>query len=264
MHTTLRVLIWAKTYPELSARHAETVRTGGLREDGTPVRLYPVPLRYLGTDQQYSLYDWIDVPAERNLSDPRPESFKVIGDEIRHVGHVGTEHGAWRTRLALVTKDSTWQFDSVGALKRAQADSGRSFGLVTPGAVDAVHLRRRPDSERAAHEAKLAAIQSQADFFRPEYKDLEFPDHDIILHWRCRERCSECRNGPHKMKVMDWGLLQLARKQGWSAAKTHLESLSDLATHDVRLFLGNFRLRLKTFGIIGLWYPKRRAQLDLL
>ena len=32
------VLIWGKTYPELSSRYVETVCTGALREDRTPVR----------------------------------------------------------------------------------------------------------------------------------------------------------------------------------------------------------------------------------
>src|SRR5689334_7137004 len=51
-YRTEQVLIWGKTYPELSRRYSETVCTAGLRQDGTPIRLYPVPLRYLGQDNQ--------------------------------------------------------------------------------------------------------------------------------------------------------------------------------------------------------------------
>ena len=42
-----RVLITVKTYPTLSRRYGETVCTAGVREDGSWVRIYPVPFRRL-------------------------------------------------------------------------------------------------------------------------------------------------------------------------------------------------------------------------
>jgi len=36
-----RFLIWGKTAPELSTKYQETVCTGAVLEDGTPIRLYP-------------------------------------------------------------------------------------------------------------------------------------------------------------------------------------------------------------------------------
>jgi hypothetical protein len=47
-----RVLITAKTYPTLSRKYGETVCTAGVREDGTWVRIYPVPFRRLSEEQQ--------------------------------------------------------------------------------------------------------------------------------------------------------------------------------------------------------------------
>lgn len=75
---------------------------------------------------------------------------------------------------------------------------------------------------------------------------------------------AECKRNPHRMKVLDWGLLELGRRKGWEKARAHMEAIANIATHDFRLFLGNFRLHPKNFGIIGLWYPKRPAQVDLL
>ena len=48
-----RVLITAKTYPTLSRKYGETVCTAGLREDGSWVRIYPVPFRRLNDSEQY-------------------------------------------------------------------------------------------------------------------------------------------------------------------------------------------------------------------
>jgi hypothetical protein len=261
---TLRVLIWGKTYPELSKRYTETVCTGGVREDGTPIRLYPVPLRYLDGGQQYQLYDWIDVPAQRSQSDPRPESFRVASDHITRVAHLSTDRGSWRTRHDLIFRNPSWHFGSVAELKRAEEEARRSMGLVAPRSIEDVRLVRKTASARREYEDKMRGIQAQADMFRPEYKELEFLEFDVQLRWRCIEPCPECSRRPHHMKVLDWGLLELGRREGWEKARAKLEEISNLQTHDFRLFLGNFRLHPKNFGIIGLWYPKRPSQLDLL
>src|SRR5947209_14202160 len=83
-----KILIWGKTYPELSIKHLETVCTGGVTEDGCPIRLYPIPYRYLGGEEQFRQYQWITARVARNYADPRPESHRIdcetidIGDAI--------------------------------------------------------------------------------------------------------------------------------------------------------------------------------------
>jgi hypothetical protein len=52
-----RILITFKTYPRLSKTYGETVCTAGLREDGSWIRLYPVPFRRLDESQQHSKYE---------------------------------------------------------------------------------------------------------------------------------------------------------------------------------------------------------------
>jgi hypothetical protein len=105
-YETIRVLIWGKTYPELSSKYTETVCTGGVLADGSPIRLFPVPLRYLDTGQQYALYDWIDVPVQKSKSDPRPESYKVDAERIALVSNIGTEKGTWEARRDIASYHS--------------------------------------------------------------------------------------------------------------------------------------------------------------
>jgi hypothetical protein len=259
-----RVLIWGKTYPELSARYVETVCTGGILPGGEPIRLYPVPLRYLSTGQQYRLYDWIEVPTEKSRSDPRPESYRVVSDKIECINHLDTDRGSWRSRQELIFRNPSWHFGSVGLLKDAQKRSKRSMGLVTPGKIENVKLVRKAEKDRREYESKMVEIQQQRDVFRPEYKELEFLPYDVKLSWTCLDHCAECARRPHEMKVLDWGLLELGRRKGWESARSKLEEITSLATHDFRLFMGSFRLHAHVFGIIGLWYPKRKTQLDLL
>ena len=71
MRTGDRILVSVKTYPELSKTYGETVCTAGLREDGTWVRLYPVPFRRLEEREWYRLYDWITCPLTKHSGDER-------------------------------------------------------------------------------------------------------------------------------------------------------------------------------------------------
>ena len=54
----MRVFIIAKTYPELSSKYGETVCTAGVDEAGNPLRLYPIPFRYLSGPQRFKRYQW--------------------------------------------------------------------------------------------------------------------------------------------------------------------------------------------------------------
>ena len=99
-----RILITVKTYPTLSRRYGETVCTAGIREDGTWVRIYPVPFRRLDEEERYKKFDWIECKLQRNTSDPRPETYRFENmDELRTVGHIGTKFN-WRERRRLLLK----------------------------------------------------------------------------------------------------------------------------------------------------------------
>ena len=97
-----RVLITVKTYPTLSRKYGETVCTAGVREDGSWVRIYPVPFRRLDEKEQYRKFDWLDCSLVRNTSDPRPETYRPHDmAEMVPVDHIGTDDG-WRERRSLL------------------------------------------------------------------------------------------------------------------------------------------------------------------
>jgi hypothetical protein len=99
-----RVLITVKTYPTLSRKYGETVCTAGVREDGTWVRIYPVPFRRLDEAEKYSKFDWIDCRLVRNPSDPRPETFRPVDEsELQRVDHIDTSNN-WRERRRILLK----------------------------------------------------------------------------------------------------------------------------------------------------------------
>ena len=94
-----KVLITVKTYPTLSSKYDELVCTAGFLEDGSWIRLYPVPFRKRLYAEQYKKYDWVEVDLVKNTSDFRPESYRpqTIDSEIRVVGNIDTSRN-WEER----------------------------------------------------------------------------------------------------------------------------------------------------------------------
>lgn len=102
-----RVLITVKTYPTLSKKYGETVCTAGVREDGSWVRLYPVPFRRLEEAEQYKKFDWVECDVVKARNDPRPESHNPTDlNQLHEVGHIGTEDN-WRERRQLLLQTCT-------------------------------------------------------------------------------------------------------------------------------------------------------------
>src|SRR5580658_9375058 len=99
-----RVLITVKTYPTLSRKYGETVCTAGVREDGSWVRIYPVPFRRLDEAEQYNKFDWIECRLVRNSADPRPETFRPVDEsELHPVGRIDTAD-EWRDRRRILLR----------------------------------------------------------------------------------------------------------------------------------------------------------------
>lgn len=260
----VKVMIWAKTYPELSRKYRETVCTAGCLEDGSPIRIYPVPLRYLPGVSKYRLYDWIEVPLRRNPQDSRPESFRIAtGVEPRVVGHVRSKDG-WRGRMEILSRKSEWHFDCATALHDAQQDLGTSLGMISVREVVKVEAVDRDSKEREGHERSLEARKQSIDMFAGKGRNLhlDFIPWRFRVHWRCEDpACDQ----PHTASVLDWGLNNLARTRGRDAALAKLRDICDLEKHSLQLFLGNLNSRRRTFSIVGLWYPllAHQAQGDL-
>lgn len=253
-----RILIWGKTYPELSTKHVETVCTGGCLPDGRPIRIYPVDLRYLERYQQYRLYDWIEVPVARSTKDPRPESHKVRANALRVLERIPTGED-WSARRDIIMRDEGWRFDCLEALKRSQKLTRQSIGMVHVREVEWIKIAMKSEEERADHEEKARLIAATGDLFLTEHKDLGFLPWRIRMRWRCTG--VSCPG--HSATILDWGLNELGRREGEGAAKTRMEGLANLQAHDLWLFMGNLFTRQHVFCIIGLWYPKLRPQLAL-
>jgi hypothetical protein len=259
-----KILIWGKTYPELSKQYIETVCTAGVLESGTPVRLYPITYRYLN-DEQFKLYQWIIAGIQKNPNDTRPESYKIDCDSIQVGEPLPTTQDEWGKRAEFMFRDKSWQFESAEALQQSQKKDRTSIGVVTPREITKVEVIERSEEDARSCEQKFedlkktvdaqrAQIQMFEDAIPPEMKKLEFLKSRVVVSWLCKG--SGCTG--HNMQVLDWGLCELQRREGSEAAVNRMKELCKLETYDLKFFLGNLFQYPGSFMIVGLWYPKRR------
>lgn len=260
-----RILIWGKTYPELSAKHFETVCTGGVFEDGSPVRLYPISLRYLD-DARLKKYSWIKAKIYKSAKDTRPESYRVIaGSIVETHQEVDTDKYGWRKRSAIVFKNPVWQFACCADLFSAHDKTGASIGVIKPASIQSVTIEERPEEERTAFLQKRKATEQilqekkrqvklfdYDEFIPDDILDLEYLSARIYVQWTC----DGCACPGHSMGILDWEVTETQRKFGHDVARSEVERRCDLQTYDLRFYLGNLFTHPRAFTIVGLWYPK--------
>ena len=156
-----RFLIWGKTTPELSTKYFETVCTGAVLEDGSPIRLYPIPFRYLEDGDKFKKYQWLTARIAKSGFDARPESYKVDCDSIEPGPVVPTNKNEWQERQRIMFQNPSWQFDSMDDLTKAQAQTKRSIAVIAPTEILAVELHPRPDEDAATFEQKRDRLRKK-------------------------------------------------------------------------------------------------------
>jgi len=153
-----RILITVKTYPTLSRKYGETVCTAGVREDGSWIRIYPVPFRRLDEAEQYRKFDWIECDLVRGHKDPRPETHHPIDmKQLVPVGHMDTADN-WRERRRLLLGRSTVHNRLQTIIDGAKANQ-MSLTVFRPKRVRDFIWEQE---EREWDPAKLAEMRNQA------------------------------------------------------------------------------------------------------
>jgi hypothetical protein len=127
-----RIYIIAKTYPTISKEYSELVCTAGVLEDGSWIRLYPVPFRKLDINRKYPKYAWIEIDAERNTSDFRPETYRPDLDSLK----VGPKpkKADWEERRRIIFKNKKVYKNLQELIDKAKTDR-ISLGVFKPTKV---------------------------------------------------------------------------------------------------------------------------------
>jgi hypothetical protein len=129
-----KVLIVVKTYPTLSKKYDELVCTAGILEDGSWVRIYPLPFRKLEYENRYKKYQWMTLPLVKNRSDSRPESYKVGDiDKISLGDYIGTKN-EWNERKKVIL-EKNHIYRNLGELITKAHDNELSLAIFKPSKI---------------------------------------------------------------------------------------------------------------------------------
>lgn len=265
-----KVLVTVKTYPTLSGKYDELVCTAGFREDGTWIRIYPVPFRQKSEKEQYSKYEWIEVDLVKNTTDFRPESFRPRSNnsEIKILEKIDTkDHWAKRKEYVL----GKVYYNLAELIKEAKDKRIRtSLAVFKPSEILGFEIESTSKEWDKVKLAKINAERMQTTLYK-QREDL----FEIVkkLPFKFYYKFKDNVGKVSRMMIEDWEIGALY----WNSLKKHegnetkakadvkKKYYDDFAkTKDLYLFLGTTQqhhYRAKNpFIIIGTFHPTKPLQ----
>lgn len=242
------LILMVKTYPQPSKRYQNLVCSAGITDDGRWLRLYPIRFEQFIGDYGIEKHDVLRLKIEKNRSDDRKESYKVL-DILKTISK-GKDMTPYKVHdwVQKVGIDP-----SMDELKRRYKDDFTSIGIIKPKIVEDL-VSEKPISEEDVQIAK--DIQMTLD------GEKLFKVDKIMNTFRYVFSCDGACN--HHMMCEDWELLGAYRrylkeypdeKTTWS--KLHNRFYTWLIEERDLHFIVGTHSRFPTWMIIGLYYPPK-------
>jgi len=247
-----KILIVAKTYPSPSMKYKEIVCTGGVLEDGSFIRLYPINYRDQPYWRRFKKYQWIEVEIEKHDRDPRPESYRPVS-RITPLGPPITTDRNWAERKKYVLVKGT----SIMCDLRSMSQDECSFSIIRPRVVNDVKV----ESDKRQWGARVEATLKQYNLFGPDRRPLEKIPYKFKYIYKCENQ--SCPG--HAQSIIDWEVGQLYRRlrdqydsEEMAVAKVKEKLLNDICSpaNDTHFYVGTI-LRYGSWIIAGAFYPKK-------
>ncbi len=258
-----RIYIVVKTYPTISKEYSELVCTAGVLEDGSWIRLYPVPFRKLDIDNKYKKYTWIEVEVERNTKDFRPETYRPNLSTISVENPTKVD---WEKRRKIILKNKKVYTNLTELIDKAKSDR-TSLAIFKPTRVlDFIseEVEREWDANRLAI---LKGLSQQMSLFQtPEEIAEEFK---VVpkVPYKFSYKLEDDSGRQTTMMIEDWetGMLYfncLKKANGneeVAISKVKAKYFDFFITRDLHFFLGTTKqfhnIAPNPFIIIGAFYP---------
>ena len=276
MSRTRKVFITVKTYPTLSKKYDELVCTAGILDDGSWVRVYPLPFRKLDYENRYKKYQWMELPLVKNESDPRPESHKVTDiDQVKLIGDpVGTKQG-WLERKNIIFGNNKVYTDLADLIEKAN-NNELSIAIFKPAEILDLVIEETDREWSSESLELLKAKASQLSLFQTQEElEKEFLIVDK-LPYKFSYKFRDCKGKESTLMIEDWeiGMLYwncLKQTEGDENKALELvrkKYIDEFSSKDLYLFLGTTRQfhgwARNPFVIIGVFYPPIDNQISLL
>lgn len=277
-----KVLVTVMTYTTLSRKHIETVCTAGFREDGSWIRIFPVPHRLLWKYDimPYSKWQWIEADLERNKKhDNRPESYHIRDINtlkiLERIDISGKPN--WTLRKSWIFKRKEI-FNNMTEMINLTKQNKISLAVLKPSEIldliiEPVDMQKYREN-LASIKAKYEAEQQQTNLFenKTDFDDNFSFAEKIPYKFRYKFRTEDGK--VRTIMIEDWELSQLYRKysnnEQEAISKVKEKYMKIAKERDIYLFMGTYyewqkKNALDPYLIIGVFYPPKEdaSQLSL-
>lgn len=262
----MNVLIAVKTYPTLSEKYGELVCTAGFLEDGSWIRIYPVPFRQLKQKNQYNKWQWITIDLVRNdKKDFRVESYRPVNieNDIIRGDFIDTKNN-WAKRKKYVLNNV---YDNLDVLIAKAKQTHISLAVVKPKEViDFVYEKGEREWDREKLK-KIYARHLQGNLFKDDNETF----FKVVkkVPYKFSYVFTTLDGKKHKIMIEDWELgvlywkcLKAANGDEQIACKKVKERYFDrmVKGNDFYFLMGTtmryHNVASNPFLIIGTFYPK--------
>lgn len=264
-----RVYIVVKTYPTISAKYAELVCTAGVLEDGTWIRLYPIPFRKLDIEQKYKKYSWINIDVVRNTSDFRPETYRPYTlDTLEIETESKQRETPWGQRKEIIFRNKKIYTNFDELINKAKTE-GTSLAIFQPTKITGFICK---ETERDWDKNKLELLKAesqQLNFFQtPQEIEEEFRVVNKVPY-KFSYKFEDDSGKERTLMIEDWeiGMLyfnclkRANNNEKEAIEKVKTKYLTEFGNHDLYFFLGTTKafhnVAPNPFIIIGVFYPPK-------
>jgi hypothetical protein len=257
---TKKILIVVRTYPTPSMRGLEYSCTAGLTEDCHWIRLFPVPYRFLDSDQRFAKYQWIQATVSKG-SDPRPESRRLKVDTVQVLSTPLPTSSDWKERKEIVYPVRSRSLCDL--VRRRDADGCPTLGFFKPSHIDGFDIE--PDSPTWTVR-QLNALKQGLLFEKGAVVQLEKVPFKFFYEFHCDDPA--CRG--HRLSCTDWEMGQAWRqwrdKYGGNWEERFREKFETQMIHelDTHFYVGTVSDHPNRWIIVGLFYPPLPKSMPLL
>lgn len=258
-----KLLVLAKTYPNPSQKYRETTCVAALTSAGEMRRIFPVPFRLLGGQQQFKKWEWLESQVVKARDDHRPESYKIVLDSMQRTGEIVSTAQQWAERKRWLLPHLLPTFS---ALEQRRQDSGQTLGVLRPSKLLGLDITPTKKSDWTEDERdKLTRME----LFDADEVQNRLPLKKVPFDFHYRYEC-EGPDGVEEKRhlILDWEAQALYWNcvadygERWES-KFRQKLEDEFSKKELLLLMGTMHRIPHQWLVVGLYYPPRTSQQTL-
>jgi hypothetical protein len=247
---TKKALIVVRTYPTPAKKGVEVSCTAAITDKGEWLRLFPVPWRFLDTDQRFRKYQWVELTVTKS-KDHRPESFKLKPDGIKILSSV-TPGNEWQERKDVILP---LRSHCLCCLIRQRDTNGHpTLGVFKPKKIEKLVIS---EAEPEWTPAQLSILRQGHLFVKNPKAELE----KIPFKFQYKFLCADDSCTGHTIICTDWEMGESWRRwkreygNKWEEKFRERYEKDMIEKYDTHLYVGTMNGHPHVWIIVGLFYP---------